>query len=476
VIKIIYNKIYNTFRESPSFLKKFLYLIPIEYRLGGKNFIYTYNLLKESENWNTEKLRKYQKKQLQHLLTHAIKHVPFYSDIKITSSDPLKSLEKFPIIGKETIKNNISKFQANNISEKKIYNVSTGGTSGKPLEFYLDNSTYGKEWAFVMTAWRRVGFKPGDKVVSFRGVEFRKADKGVFWQDNPIYNIFEMSPFHMSEENLSKYVYKIEKLKPKYLYGYPSAISILANYIVEKEVKFPPISAVLAISENIYPGQRQLIEQAFKTRFFSFYGMSEKVIMAPECEYDTRYHAFPEYGITEIVDKDDNPVIEGERGELVGTGFLNFYMPFIRYRTEDYAILSKQQHCKCGRNHLLLANLIGRWHQEMIIGNNGALISLSALNLHSDNLKNVFQYQFVQKRAGELIINIVPIKNFNHADENRIKDVFYQKVGNELYITINLVDKIPLTDRGKFKLLIQNLKLEKLSKNQQSLNDIYLGE
>lgn len=460
MIKIKYNKIYDTFRGSSDFLRKFLYLIPIEYRLGGRNFTDMNNFLKESENWNIEKLREYQKKQLQNLLIHAIKHVPFYSDIKLTSDDPFKNLKKFPIIGKETFKDNFNKFKANNISEKNIYKVSTGGTSGKPLEFYLDNSTYGKEWAFVMTAWRRVGFKLGDKMVSFRGVEFIKADKGVFWQDNPIYNMFEMSPFHMSEENLPKYIKKIEEFKPKFLYGYPSAISILANYIIETEIKFPPITAILAISENIYPGQRQLIEQAFKTRFFSFYGMSEKVIMAPECEYDTRYHAFPEYGITEIVDKDGDDVIEGERGELVGTGFLNFYMPFIRYHTEDYAILSEQQHCNCGRNHLLLTDLIGRWQQEMIIGNNGTLISLSALNLHSDNLINIAQYQFVQKRTGELIINIVPRKNYNRTDESRIKDGFYKKVGNELYITINPVDKIPLTARGKFKLLIQNLKMK----------------
>jgi len=438
-------------------LRKFLYLIPIENRLGGKNFTDMYNFLKESENWNKKKLKEYQKKQLQQLLDHAVKHIPFYSDIKLTSSDPFENLEKFPIIEKGTIKDNIGKFRANNVSEKNIYKVSTGGTSGNPLEFYLDNSTYGKEWAFVMTAWRRVGFIPGDKVVSFRGVEFKKADKGVFWQDNPFYNLLEMSPFHMSEENLSEYVKKIKKFKPKYLHGYPSAISILAHYVDETEVQFPSITAVLAISENIYPGQRQLIEGAFKTRLFSFYGMSEKVIMAPECEFDTRYHAFPEYGVTEIIDKHDNPVDIGQRGELVGTGFLNYYMPFIRYRTEDYAILSEHQYCKCSRNHLLLTDLTGRWYQEMIVRNDGALISIAALNLHSDFLKNVYQYQFIQTKVGELIINIVPKKNFNVKDEERIRIAFYKKLGNEFRIIINLIDKIPLTERGKFKLLIQKI-------------------
>ena len=454
---ILYNKIYNTFRGSPNFLRKFLYLVPIEYRLGGKNFIDTYNLLKESESWNVEKLKEYQKIQLKNLLTHAIKHVSFYSDIKLTSSDPFKNLEKFPIIEKDIVKNNINKFKANNISEKYTYHVNTGGTSGNTLEFYLDNSTFGKEWAFGLTGWRRVGFIPGDKVVSFRGVEFKSANKGIYWQDNPIYNMLEMSPFHMSEKNLSKYVEKINKFKPKYIHGYPSAISILAKYVDSEEKKFPQIKAVLAISENIYAGQREFIEKTFNTRLFSSYGMSEKVIMAPECEYDTRYHAFPEYGITEIIDKSGNPVDKGERGELIGTGFLNYCMPFVRYRTGDYAMLSEQC-CKCKRNHLIFENLIGRWNQEMVLDKNEALISIAALNLHSDILKNVYQYQFVQTRVGELIMNIVPKKNFDNEDERKIKEAFYLKLGNGLYITINPVDKIQLTDRGKFKLLIQKLK------------------
>ena len=369
-------------------------------------------------------------------------------------------MEKFPIVEKETIKDNINKFRANNISEKYTYHVTTGGTSGNTLEFYLDNSTFGKEWAFGMTGWRRVGFIPGDKVVSFRGVEFKNTDKHIYWQDNPIYNMLEMSPFHMSKENLSKYVKKIKKFNPKYLHGYPSAISVLARY-VEKEVeKFPQIKAVLAISENIYAGQREFIEKAFNTRLFSFYGMSEKVIMAPECEYDTRYHAFPEYGITEIVDKYGNPVGKGQRGELVGTGFLNYCMPFIRYRTGDYAVLSEQS-CKCKRDHLILENLVGRWSQERIVDQKGALISIAALNLHSDAFSKVHRYQFHQKKFGELILKVIPKDNFSDKDKEKIFTAFQKKVSNNLQLFVEEVDKIDLTQRGKSKLLIQDLEINK---------------
>lgn len=454
---MIYNSIYDLFRSSPEPLKKFINLIPIKYRFGGKDFTDTYSFLKKSDGWDEEKIIKWQKKQLEKLLNHAVTNVPFYKDIKLNSNDPFKNFKKFPVVDKETIQENMNKFISTNISKKNAYYVSTGGTSGNQLKFYLDNSTYGKEWAFVMTAWGRIGFKPGNRVVSFRGVEFKNADKGIFWQDNPIYNMLEMSPFHMSEENLSKYVEKIKVFKPEYIHGYPSAISVLGKYVLEIDEKLPSIKGILAVSENLYSWQRELLEESFKARVFSFYGQSERVIMASECECDTRYHVFPEYGVTELLDKDHNHVEVNNRGELVGTSFLNYFMPFIRYKTGDYAILDGKK-CKCGRNHIIIKDLVGRWNQEMVVAKDGSLISTTALNLHSDVLEKIIKYQFYQDTEGELVIKIIPKQRFSSDDEKKIKSSFYNKIGSNLEIFIEEVSEIPLTERGKHRFLIQKIR------------------
>ena len=396
---------------------------------------------------------------LQNFLEQAIKHVPFYRGIELSSGNAFRNLEKFPIIEKAIIQEDPVQFQNAVIPRNSTYYVTTGGSSGNPLGFYLDNNTFAKEWAFVMTAWKRAGYTPGDTLVSFRGVEFKHADKGVFWQDNPFYNTVEMSPYHMSEENLPGYIKKITECKPRFLHGYPSAISILARYLEGKQMSFPPIKAVFAVSENIYSWQRELIERVFHTRLFSFYGMSEKVIMAPECEVSCRYHAFPEYGITEIIREDGSSAGEGETGELVGTGFLNQYMPFIRYRTGDFARCCEQT-CECGRNHILFDNLKGRWLQEMIIGKNSSQISVTALNLHSDVLAHVQQFQFYQRKPGELIIRIIPKQNYGMADEKLIVDAIQNKVGHELDVNIEIIDRIQLTERGKHRMLVQNFEKE----------------
>ncbi|MDG3547076.1 phenylacetate--CoA ligase family protein [Methanobacterium formicicum] len=432
----------------------FANIIPINYRLGGKNFIQTYKFLQKSEMWDEEQIKKFQEKQLKKLLEHAKNHVPYYKDVKLVN-DPFRSLENFPIIEKEIIQEDMKKFVSDNIPRNKAYYVSTGGTSGNQLDLYLDNSTYAKEWAFVMNAWKRVGFKPGDKLISFRGVEFKKSDKGIFWHHNPIYCMLEMSPFHLSDENLLNYIKKIKKFGPKFIHGYPSAISILADYLERKNEQIPGIRAILAVSENIYPWQRDKIEKTFNARLFSFYGQSERVIFASECEKNDQYHVYPEYGFTEIVDK--NNVHTDKNGGLVGTSFLNYYMPFIRYKTGDHAQFDIDK-CVCGRNHRIIKNLIGRWNQEMVIGKDNSLISVTALNLHSNILKNIHKYQFYQDTEGVLIVRIISKEKFDATNPEKIKESLNKKTGSNLDILIEEVETIPLTKRGKHQMLIQKIK------------------
>ena len=64
---------------------------------------------------------------------------------------------------------------------------------------------------------------------------------------------------------------------------------------------FESVRAILCGSENIYKPQRRLLKDVFKGRVYSWYGHSEQVSLAGECEKSSYYHIFPEYGITELI-------------------------------------------------------------------------------------------------------------------------------------------------------------------------------
>lgn len=457
-------KVYNLFRQCPDTLRKCMYIVPIERRLGGSSYAHRLRSIKETDKLPREKLLRIQERELASLLDYAVKNIPYYSDIEL---DPCRSafcnLLQFPVIDKETIQKCPDLFINKNIPKSKRYSVTTGGTSGNTLHFYLDNSTYGEEWAFIVSMWSRVNYTPGDRIAAFRGVEFNHITNGKFWQLNPLYNALEFSPFQMSEENMPRYLSAMKEWHPSYIHGYPSAVNIFARYLENNSISsIPRLNAVLAGSENIYPGQIEFIEKTLNTRFFSWYGQSEKVILAGECEHSHIYHVFPQYGYTEILGEDGGIIPwenVGESGELVGTGFLNHVMPFIRYKTGDFATVAGWGCKECGRDYPLIKDVRGRWAQEMIVSRSGALISMTALNTHSDAFRNVKLFQFYQEKKGEVILYIVRKDTYTDYDSRKILQALHQKMGDDVQVQIEFVDDIPRTKSGKYRFLIQKLNL-----------------
>jgi len=225
----------------------------------------------------------------------------------------------------------------------------------------------------------------------------------------------------------------------------------------EAGVTPPRFEALLLGSENFYPGQRESLESFYGCRIYSWYGHSESAALAGECEVSQNYHVFPEYGFVEIIKEDGRAATEeGETGEIVGTTLYNPVMPLVRYRTGDWATLGPKS-CACGRNYRLLKETRGRWLQEMMIGKLNNRISITALNMHSAIFDNVQQFQFYQKEKGKVELRLVPKPSYSAQDGEAIAVAFKEKMGDTMDLELTLVNDLPLTERGKFRFIIQSL-------------------
>jgi phenylacetate-CoA ligase len=193
-----------------------------------------------------------------------------------------------------------------------------------------------------------------------------------------------------------------------------------------------------------------MIEEVFGCRLFSCYGQSEKVVLAAGCEKSDDYHVWPTYGYFELLDEQGNPVTTpGRRGEIVGTGFINTVMPFIRYRTGDWAAYAGDHCPACGREHILIRDISGHRIQEVLVANDGSEISWTALNMHDDTFLNVRQFQFFQEKSGQAILRIVPAEGFAQQDAGKIQRNLGFKLDGRVTFTIELVKVIHLSERGK---------------------------
>jgi len=468
-------KVYNS---SPVFLQNIGRRIYTNFKKPiwkEPEFLKWYNFLQESQWWSKEQLEEYQMRELEKLLNHAYENVPYYRRVfderglKPKDIQDFDDLRKLPYLTKDDVRKNLKDLIARNIPKEEIEYVTTGGTSGKPLGFYIEKKTNIIRMAFEWREWNWMGYNFGDRCVVLRGnvIKRKENDKPTWWEYDKNNNYLILSTYDMTEENLSKYVKKIEEFKPKVIRAYPSAIDILARFIKENGLIVNTkgnIKAISTSSENLYPAQKELIEEVFNCPVFDKYGNCEQVTILGECEKHEGYHNYMEYSYTEILDKENKPVTkEGEIGEIISTAFTNYTVPFIRYKTEDLVEYSTHI-CSCDRQFPLIKRIYGRL-QELIVTKDGRLVTLTAFLFarHLDWFSQVKQLQFVQKEKGQLLLKIVK-KDKSCLNTKKIVDDLMEPVQGQVNIDVTFVDKIPLTNRGKYKFLIQKLPIESLVK------------
>ena len=424
----------------------------------------TYALLQQSRWWSREELLAYQAAALSRLLDHAYTNVPYYrrvfDDRGLVPGDiqTPADLRLLPFLTREDLQTHLPDLKARNYPDGAFEYVTTGGSTGIPVGFYYERgASRAREWAFMKTQWDRVGYRFGDKCVVLRGYIVGSAQDAVYWKKTLFGRWLLMSSHHMTEETLPAYISEIRRFKPRFIQSYPSTAALLARYMIEHGVdSFPTVRAVLCGSENLYPWQRSLLEEAFGCRVFSWYGNSEQTVLAGECEESTHYHIFPEYGIVELIGRDGRPVANpGEMGEVVATNLTNYVCPLIRYRTMDLATAA-QGPCTCGRHYPLLERVEGRI-QDFIVTGKGELLSGITMNIDTDAFDNVKQFQFYQEKVGEVVLNVVRKPAFGDSDAEYLYREVSRSCGDDVTVTIRYVDNIPLTTRGKYRYFVQNL-------------------
>lgn len=435
-------------------------------------FWQTYEFSLKSKKWSYEKLRKYQLYQLKKLVIFSYENTKYYKklfdeyDFNPYNMKSFKDIDKLPILTKEEIKANFNDLIA--MPKRKLQYFTTGGSTGIPFGFYLEKGiSANKTLGWVWRSYNEGDYYFGDRIAVLRGFV---TGKDCFKYVNDTQILF-LSSFHLTEENMKKYLELMEKYKIKHIRAYPSAAEILANYIIKNNIKFNSkgrIKTLFTSSETLSQEQRNLIEKAMNLKVVDHYGNSEGSVMISQCRCGC-YHEYMEYGYTEYLDENGRHIDDGQ-ARVITTGFSNYAMPLIRYDTGDIAELIKGQKCTCGMEHRVVNRVVGRWKsQNLVVGIKGNLISLSALNTHSNMFDNVYRIQYVQREIGKVILNIMPNDKYTFKDREKIYKEYQLKFGNDVELILNETDEFEYMQRGKFKLLVQELDINKFLNEKSNI-------
>ncbi len=320
------------------------------WRYGGVFQDYL-NTLRRTEYLPAKQLCELQSVELGRLRQFVALHVPHY-----------RKHGPAALTTKDQIRERPEDFIADTFPRRALIPWHTSGTTGKPLTVYYSREAMQKMWAFVELYRHTAGVGKDDRRCQFTGkmiVPPRQSEaKKIFWRRDLANHTLLLSTVHLLPENLPRYAVALERFRPVYLSGYPSAMYVLGEYYRQSHIPAPTLRAALTSAETLLDHQRRVIEETFATRVFDQYGQAEMQSFWYECEAG-RMHAHPLAGVTEILRADGTAAAPGEMGEVVLTGLVNYGMPLVRYRVGDSARFAADS-CACGRGMPVIEEIGGR--------------------------------------------------------------------------------------------------------------------
>jgi len=305
------------------------------------------------------------------------------------------------------------------------------------------------------------GFKLGNKLIRLAGIRpYNSVRKQISEAGKRFFErVMFLDAKVIAAGTLPRFAEKMARFQPDFIWGYPSAVELVARFLKETGCSAVKPRAVITGAEQLYDRQRELFSSVFGCDTFSNYSSWEAHSIAAECQYHYGFHISAENIIVEVVDDQGNPVREGQEGSVVITNLHNFAMPFIRYNLGDLAVFTNHQ-CTCGRGLPLLKQISGRT-VDIIRTRSGKNITGTALINLFMNPPGVVQFQFVQLSYENIVIKLVMDKEYSRGDWDNIavqvKDRFVSIIGPDLNIDVEFVDTIPLTESGKHMAVISHL-------------------
>lgn len=435
-------------------------VFPLHERLKRHNTVALRRSMEEAQWWPAERLQAFQLQRLRALLLDVGQHVPYYRDLFAQIGfDPLSvhstaDLQRLPFLTKSVIRANTDALKHPQALDLARFN--TGGSSGEPLIFYIGKQRISHDVAAKWRATRWWGVDIGDPEIVVWGspIELGKQDRIKHWRDKLLRTQL-LPAFEMSTPKLDQFIATIRTVRPRMLFGYPSALTHIARHAQARGVAMNDLGIKVAFvtSERLYDEQRATISQVFGCPVANGYGGRDAGFIAHECP-SGGMHLTADDIVVEIVNDAGQVQPAGVAGEIVVTHLSTGEFPFIRYRTGDIGVLGSSP-CSCGRGLPLLQDIQGRSTDFVVAADGTVMHGLSLIYILRD-LPGVQAFKVVQESRAQTRVLLVTDSNFAADSVARIIAGFRQRLGAEVSVLVDLVDNIPAEKSGKFRYIISH--------------------
>jgi len=403
----------------------------------------------ERETWNRKQWQEWIDSRLNKVLHNARNHVPFYQEYWSKSNKSYDCLENWPILTKQKINESPDLFIDTRFAKSRLYHDHTSGTTGTPMDIYLDYDSVKEQYALFEARVKRKYHIELDEtwaIIGAQRVTDVKRKTPPYWVYNNASNQLYLSSLHIVEWSVNDYVKALQTYQPKCIIAYTNSIYELAKCMLSNNLNFK-MKAVITNAEPLFKYQEDAIKEAFECPVVETYGQAELVSFASKFP-DGKMYESPEMGITEIVDIDEYE--DDQYGRLIATGILNKAMPLIRYDTND--LISTTQFHEDGFLPQY-GKILGRKDDIIILEDGRKIVQIDGIFTSDLNIKKA---QIIQYDFSKFKIKVVPGTKWDRSKKDIIKQRLYKRLG-KVNIEIEICSVINSNWAGKFRIIKSHL-------------------
>ncbi len=330
------------------------------------------DLFDEAERWSVDELRARQLERLQWSVRHAYDHVPHYrrvfADRGVHPDDitDLSDIRHLPFTTKADLRENYP-FGMFAVPREQLSRLhASSGTTGRSTVVGYTREDIATWSTLMARSIRAAGGRPGDVAHIAYGYGLFTGGLGAHYGAEAL----GCAVVPMSGGQTEKQIQLIGDFRPRFIMVTPSYFLAMLDQMEQMGVDPAGTSLELGIfgAEPWTEAMRTEIEQRGNMHATDIFGLSEMMgpgVAQEAVETKDGLHLWEDHFYPEVVNPlTDEPVEEGQVGELVLTSLTKQAMPVMRYRTRD---LSKLMPGTARPAFRRMAKITGRTDDLMIV-------------------------------------------------------------------------------------------------------------
>lgn len=356
-----------------------------------------------------------QEKRVRAMLQHAYQTSSYYrclfddADFRAggwKSGQPLR----IPVLNRDLLRANGDSLVSKAIPEGQLRSATTGGTTSLPVRIWRDVEALRDKTALQFHLNRLAGFDQGMSVLNIWGAE-RDLAMNPSWKwrlyEQGLMRRCNAGAGQLSEEVLASFAEKLNRCRPRVIFGYAATIGLFADYLQASGKPFHKPARLIVTAEPITTEVRERMEQIFECPVTEHYGSRDIGMVAAQCEEGHRLHFHPAACYTEFLHAGRTP--QGPIYRLVVTDLLNHGMPMIRYDTDDCVLLADTP-CPCGSWFPAVKEVLGRAVDNFVLPDGTFVTGIAvtaAITRIQEGFFHIRQTQLIQKGIQHLHLRYV---------------------------------------------------------------------